>query len=61
MFAVTSKNPGPGTYEPKTAIDKKGFYFNSKFKNSLAAQFDPICSKRFKDNTKRSREVPGPG
>ena len=29
-------NPGPGAYEPKPAINDKGNYFISKFKNSMA-------------------------
>ena len=31
------KNPGPGTYMPKTEFSKDGKYFYSKFKNSCSA------------------------
>ncbi len=41
--------PGPGTYEPKPAINDKGNYFISKFKSSGATSIDPPTSTRFKD------------
>ena len=41
--------PGPGAYEPKSAVNDKGSYFVSKFKNSLATVIDPPTSNRFKD------------
>ena len=36
-LSLTSQkfNPGPGTYEPKTSINKNGSYIVSTFKNSL--------------------------
>lgn len=56
---VTSKNPGPGTYNPKPAIDKKGTYFLSKYKNPCAASFSPKTSARFRAFSRNSN--PGPG
>jgi hypothetical protein len=54
-------NPGPGTYEPKAAINDKGNYFLSKFKNSMASTMSPSKSKRFYDPSLTSKIAPGPG
>ncbi|CDW81826.1 UNKNOWN [Stylonychia lemnae] len=43
--------PGPGSYEPKPALNDKGYYYVSKFKNSMATSIDPPTKK----------SVPGPG
>lgn len=49
---LSAKNsPGPGAYEPKAAINDKGSYFLSKFKNSMATSIDPPASGRFKEFT----------
>jgi len=45
--------PGPGQYEPKPALNDKGYYFNSKFKNSSATSIDPPTSMRFKEFTSK--------
>ncbi|CDW86776.1 UNKNOWN [Stylonychia lemnae] len=52
--------PGPGQYEPKPALNDKGYYFNSKFKNSSATSIDPPSSLRFKEFTS-IKANPGPG
>ncbi len=41
--------PGPGAYETKPALNTKGSYFVSKFKNSLATVIDPVSSVRFRE------------
>ena len=33
---TATKNPGPGTYVPKTTFSKDGKYFYSRFKNSCS-------------------------
>jgi hypothetical protein len=33
--------PGPGTYEPKPAINEKGNYYVSKYHSSGATTIDP--------------------
>lgn len=48
-FGAVKAQPGPGAYEPKSAINDKGNYFLSKFKNSLATSIDPPSSNRFKE------------
>lgn len=45
--------PGPGAYEPKPAINDKGSYFMSKFRNSSATSIDPPSSVRFKEFTSK--------
>jgi hypothetical protein len=39
--------PGPGTYQPKPAINEKGKYTLSNHGNSCATLFNPPRSKRF--------------
>jgi len=53
--------PGPGTYEPPNSISKTGNYFNSKFKNSKWAMFNPAVSKRFTNYSRNYKQIPGPG
>lgn len=52
MFIIADLNykgqPGPGSYEPKPALNDKGNYYVSKFKNSMATSIDPPSSTRFK-------------
>lgn len=64
--------PGPGSYEPKPALNDKGNYYVSKFKNSMATSIDPPSSTRFKEFSCNiisksnivslaKKSVPGPG
>jgi hypothetical protein len=63
-------NPGPGRYDPKSTINAKGSYFNSKHKSSMATTWNPPSSKRFNQYegmyaililAQKSRNMPGPG
>ena len=54
-FLLTKSVPGPGAYEAKPAINDKGNYFISKFRNSSATSIDPPSSARFKDLTSKLR------
>ena len=42
-------NPGPGAYDTKPSLNEKGYYFVSKFKNSMASTISPSKSMRFLD------------
>ena len=48
-MTTVRNNPGPGAYEPRPALNNKGAYFVSKFKNSMATTINPARSARFKD------------
>ena len=52
--------PGPGTYGPAVGINKFGKYCLSTVPNSRAANWSP-SKNRFLDETRRSRDMPGPG
>jgi hypothetical protein len=47
--AITTKTPGPGTYQQLSAISKRGNQYVSHFESSKASTFNPPCSTRFKD------------
>jgi len=40
-------SPGPAKYNKDPTLNSFGNYFNSKYKNSLASKFNPICDQRF--------------
>ena len=54
-------NPGPGAYDTKPSLNEKGYYFVSKFKNSMASTISPSKSMRFLDPQKTGKVYPGPG
>ena len=51
--------PGPGTYEPKTNMNKIGVYSVSTMPNSKAQAWSP-SKKRFEDFNKFKAGLPGP-
>ena len=57
---IKSNIPGPGTYGPCLTLDKYGKYYFSHMKNSQAAKWSPN-KKRFIDETKHKKFIPGPG
>lgn len=44
------KNPGPGMYNPKCSINKKGTFFNSKLSNIKGLPFSRYSDIRWKHN-----------
>ena len=54
-------NPGPGAYDTKPAINEKGSYFLSKFRNSPGITISPSKSSRFIDPSQNNKLTPGPG
>jgi len=50
--------PGPGSYQPKWDMDKKGIYYISNFVNTQAKSFTPKQLARFGH---KNGESPGPG
>lgn len=62
LLKYTTSMPGPGTYDSTPALDLKGTYYNSKFRNSRASVFSPARSKRFSNYSRNStKNLPGPG
>jgi hypothetical protein len=55
-------SPGPCAYSLTTSINPTGHYIFSNYKNSMAARFNPVNSKRFQEEPKKvDKEKPGPG
>jgi hypothetical protein len=52
--------PGPGAYDQVIEINKYGVYNLSTIENSRAAAWSP-SKKRFVDERRHMRDVPGPG
>lgn len=52
--------PGPGSYTDLSSFPKTGRHFYSKFKSLSSWKIGPP-TERFKDDTKKARDMPGPG
>lgn len=59
MLTTARHNPGPGAYEPKTAISATGSYLVAGLKNSKAPCFSLPSLPRF--NYEKRERSPGPG
>jgi hypothetical protein len=57
---IKNNVPGPGTYGQGIEINKFGKYSISTIANSRAANWSP-SKKRFIDENRHKREIPGPG
>jgi len=63
------RSPGPCAYSAAFTINSLGKYSYSKYRNSLAKTFNPVCSKRFTSKSAYTnytiavikQRAPGPG